>query len=71
MKELIFGQRSVPSQAFDLRIEQEACRLAGETPFMKKGISVLAVIVAVIRAVSDLCLDQVAFRQLGIDKLMQ
>lgn len=48
LKELIFSQRPVPSQAFDLRIDQEARRLAGETPIMKKKISVLAVVVAVI-----------------------
>ena len=47
LQELIFSQRPVPSQAFDLRIEQEARRLAGETPIMKKKISVLAVVVAV------------------------
>mgnify|MGYP000872132984 FL=1 len=48
IQQLIFAQRPVPRQGFDLRIDREARLLAGEAPMMKKKISILAVAVAVI-----------------------
>lgn len=48
LKQLIFAQRPVPGQAFDLRVSQQAQRLTGETQPMKKRISVLAVVAAAI-----------------------
>lgn len=48
LKQLIFTQRPVPGQDFDLRISQQAQRLVGETQVMKKKISVLAIVVAVL-----------------------
>lgn len=48
LKQLIFAQRPVPGQDFDMRITRQAQRLAGEKQTMKKKISALAIAVAVL-----------------------
>jgi hypothetical protein len=48
LERLIFTQRPVPGPDFDLRISRQTQHLAGETQVMKKKISVLAIVVAVV-----------------------
>lgn len=52
LEQLIFTQRPVPSSAFDLRISQQAQRLAGESRVMKKKLSVLAIVLAIVLSVA-------------------